>query len=133
MCETFIQRGYDIITGGTDNHLFLVNLKNKGISGARAEKILEYVGIYVNKNTVPGDISALNPSGIRIGTSAITTLKMRNIDSRFIVGYINSVLNQGVEIIKIHNPENMIKFMEHVKSNETLNKIKISIKNFMHI
>ena len=133
MCETFIQRGYDIITGGTDNHLFLVNLKNKGISGARAEKILEYVGIYVNKNTVPGDISALNPSGIRIGTSAITTLKMRNIDSRFIVGYINSVLNQGVEIIKLYKPENMIQFMEHVKSNETLNKIKISIKNFMHI
>ena len=133
MCEAFIEKGYDIVTGGTDNHLFLVNLKNKGISGARAEKILEYVGIYVNKNTVPGDTSALNPSGIRIGTSAITTLKITNTDSRVIVDYIENVLNQGIDIIKTHKPENIAQFMEHVKNNKTLEQIKIDVKNFMYM
>ena len=133
MCESFIQKGYNVVTGGTDNHLFLLNLKNKGISGARSEKILEYVGIYVNKNTVPGDTSALNPSGIRIGTSAITTLNMSCTDVRFIVEYIHKVLTEGANIIKNNEIKNMEEFMENVKKNELINHIKISVKNFMHL
>ena len=133
MCESFIQKDYNVVTGGTDNHLFLLNLKNKGISGARAEKILEYVGIYVNKNTVPGDTSALNPSGIRIGTSAITSLNMSCTDVRFIVEYIHKVLTEGVNIIKNNEPKNMEEFMEHVKKNELINHIKTSVKNFMNL
>ena len=133
MCETFVQKGYNVVTGGTDNHLFLLNLKNKGISGARAEKILEYVGIYVNKNTVPGDTSALNPSGIRIGTSAITSLNMSCTDVRFVVEYIHKVLTEGVNIIKNNEPKNMEEFMEHVKKNELINHIKTSVKNFMNL
>jgi glycine hydroxymethyltransferase len=70
-------RGYRIITGGTDNHLFLVDLRPKGLLGAEAEKRLEAAGISVNKNTIPGDASALKPSGIRIGTPAITTRGLR--------------------------------------------------------
>ena len=133
MCESFVQKGYNVVTGGTDNHLFLLNLKNKGISGARAEKILEYVGIYVNKNTVPGDTSALNPSGIRIGTSAITTLNMSCTDVRFIVEYIHKVLTEGSNIIKNNQIKNMDEFMDYVKKNELINHIKISVKNFMYL
>jgi len=133
MCESFIQKDYNVVTGGTDNHLFLLNLKNKGISGARSEKILEYVGIYVNKNTVPGDTSALNPSGIRIGTSAITSLNMSCTDVRFVAEYIHKVLSEGVNIIKNNEIKNMEEFMEHVKKNELINHIKISVKNFMHL
>ena len=66
-------RGFTIVTGGTDNHMFLVDLRNKGIDGAQAERMLGAAGISVNKNTIPGDTSALRPSGIRIGTPAITT------------------------------------------------------------
>lgn len=73
LAEEMSKKGYTIITGGTDNHLFLIDLRNKGINGAEAETRLSAAGISVNKNTIPGDISALKPSGIRIGTAAMTT------------------------------------------------------------
>ena len=67
--------GYKVVTGGTDCHLVHVDLKNSpgGLSGAKGELLLELINISCNKNTVPGDKSALNPSGIRLGTPAITT------------------------------------------------------------
>jgi glycine hydroxymethyltransferase len=61
------------VTGGTDNHMVLVDLRNQKLSGSKAEQILEAVGISVNKNTVPGDKSAMNPSGLRFGTPPLTT------------------------------------------------------------
>merc|ERR1712106_1101890 len=66
---------YCVVTGGTDCHIIHVDLKKSpgALSGAKGELILEAVGISCNKNTVPGDKSALNPSGIRLGTPAITT------------------------------------------------------------
>ncbi|KAK4642787.1 Cytochrome B translational activator protein cbs2 [Podospora bellae-mahoneyi] len=65
--------GYKIVSGGTDNHLVLVDLKPHGVDGARVERILELVGVASNKNTVPGDKSALTPGGLRMGTPAMTT------------------------------------------------------------
>ncbi|KAL9685691.1 hypothetical protein QQ045_023142 [Rhodiola kirilowii] len=55
--QSLMEKGYDIVSGGTENHLVLVNLKNKGIDGSRVEKVLEIVHIAANKNTVPGDVS----------------------------------------------------------------------------
>ncbi len=83
---------YKIVTGGTDNHLFLVDLRNKGISGAEAEKKLEQVGISVNKNTIPGDKSALYPSGIRIGLAAVTTKGYKESDMFDIAQKIHKTL-----------------------------------------
>ncbi|KAK2750711.1 glycine hydroxymethyltransferase shm1 [Myotisia sp. PD_48] len=65
--------GYNIVSGGTDNHLVLVDLKNRGVDGARVERVLELCGVASNKNTVPGDKSALKPGGIRMGTPAMTS------------------------------------------------------------
>jgi glycine hydroxymethyltransferase len=65
--------GYDIVSGGTDNHLILVDLKSKNVDGARVERVLELVGVASNKNTVPGDKSALKPGGLRMGTPAMTS------------------------------------------------------------
>ncbi|KAL1597223.1 Cytochrome B translational activator protein cbs2 [Paraconiothyrium brasiliense] len=65
--------GYKIVSGGTDNHLVLIDLKDKGVDGARVERILELVGVASNKNTVPGDKSAMKPGGLRMGTPAMTT------------------------------------------------------------
>lgn len=80
--------GYKIATDGTDVHLILVDLRNVGISGAVAECILEEINIACNKNTVPGDKSALNPSGIRLGTPALTTRGMIETDMEKIVKFI---------------------------------------------
>ena len=65
--------GYNIVSGGTDNHLVLVDLKDRGIDGARVERVLELVGVASNKNTVPGDKSAMKPGGLRMGSPAMTT------------------------------------------------------------
>jgi len=65
--------GYNIVSGGTDNHLVLVDLKSKDIDGARVERVLELCGVAANKNTVPGDKSAMKPGGLRMGSPAMTT------------------------------------------------------------
>ncbi|KAG7895353.1 hypothetical protein KL925_000063 [Ogataea polymorpha] len=67
------EKGLDLVSGGTDTHLILIDLRSKGIDGARVEAVLERANIAANKNTVPGDISALFPSGLRVGTPAMTT------------------------------------------------------------
>jgi len=86
--------GYDLISGGTDNHLMLMDLRNKGITGKQAEKALEEAGITVNKNTVPFDPQKpWVASGIRIGTPAVTTRGMKEKDMGVIAEFINRVLN----------------------------------------
>ena len=64
---------YNVVSGGTDNHLVLVDLKTRGIDGARVERVLELCGVASNKNTVPGDKSAMKPGGLRMGTPAMTS------------------------------------------------------------
>lgn len=65
--------GYTVVSGGTDNHLVLIDLKDRGVDGARVERVLELVGVASNKNTVPGDVSAMKPGGLRMGSPAMTT------------------------------------------------------------
>lgn len=67
-------KGYSLVGGGTENHLVLVDLKkSRGIDGARVERVLELVNMAANKNTIPGDVSAMTPGGIRMGTPALTS------------------------------------------------------------
>ncbi|XP_010243076.1 PREDICTED: serine hydroxymethyltransferase 3, chloroplastic isoform X2 [Nelumbo nucifera] len=73
LASRLIELGYKLVSGGSDNHLILVDLRPLGIDGARVEKILDLAAITLNKNSVPGDKSALVPGGIRIGTPAMTT------------------------------------------------------------
>ena len=96
-----IELGYDLVSGGTDNHLMLVDLRNRGITGKDAEKALEKAGITVNKNLVPfDDKSPLVTSGIRIGTPALTTRGMKEEEMEYIATLIDKVLsNIGNESI----------------------------------
>lgn len=88
--------GYTVVSGGTDNHLVLVDLKDKGIDGARVERILELVGVAANKNTVPGDKSAMKPGGLRMGTPAMTTRGFQPDDFTRVA----DVVHRAVEITK---------------------------------
>lgn len=72
--------GYTLVSGGTDNHLILVDLKPSGVDGARAQSVLDLASITVNKNSVPGDKSAIIPGGVRIGTPALTTRGFKEDD-----------------------------------------------------
>jgi glycine hydroxymethyltransferase len=93
MAEAFVKRDYKLISGGTDNHMMLIDLRNKNISGKDAENALVKAEITVNKNMVPfDDKSPFVTSGIRIGTAAITTRGMVESDMDGIVALINEVL-----------------------------------------
>jgi glycine hydroxymethyltransferase len=71
--KALMEKGYTLVSGGTDNHLVLVDLKPQGVDGSRVERVLELAHIAANKNTVPGDVSAMVPGGVRMGTPALTT------------------------------------------------------------
>ncbi|HNZ09520.1 MAG TPA: serine hydroxymethyltransferase [Bacillota bacterium] len=93
LAEELMKRGYRLVSGGTDNHLMLVNLSGTGITGRQAEKALDAVGITVNKNTVPFETEKPTvTSGIRIGTPAVTTRGMKEAEMRTIAGLIDKVL-----------------------------------------
>jgi glycine hydroxymethyltransferase len=93
MGETLIGRGYRLVSGGTDTHLLLVDLRSEEYTGKEAEEALGRAGIHVNKNTVPGDPrSPFVTSGIRIGSSALTTRGMAEEEMRRIAGLIDDVL-----------------------------------------
>ena len=94
MAKTFIDKGYDLISGGTENHLMLIDLRSKGLTGKLAEKALDSVDITINKNMVPfDDKSPFVTSGIRIGTAAVTTRGLKEDDMLRIVSLIDRVLS----------------------------------------
>ena len=98
MADAFVKRGYDIISGGTDNHMMLIDLRNKGISGKEAENALVKAEITVNKNMVPfDDKSPFVTSGIRVGTAAITTRGLVEADMETIVALIDRVLTNHTD------------------------------------
>lgn len=108
MAEAFVKRGYDIISGGTDNHLMLIDLRNKDITGRDAENVLGEAGITVNKNMVPyDDKSPFVTSGIRVGTSAITTRGFEEKDMDAVVDLIDRALknNGNEEALQLINQE----------------------------
>jgi glycine hydroxymethyltransferase len=94
MAGVFIERGYDVVSGGTDNHLFLLSLIRQGLTGKDADAALGRVGITVNKNAVPNDPqSPFVTSGIRIGTPAVTTRGLKEAQCRELAGWICDVLD----------------------------------------
>jgi glycine hydroxymethyltransferase len=93
LADELIARGFDVVSGGTDNHLMLVDLRNRNVTGKVAEKVLDLAGITVNKNTVPRETqSPFVTSGIRIGTPAVTTRGMREAEMRQIANLIEAAL-----------------------------------------
>ncbi|KAM6564022.1 hypothetical protein CsatB_024020 [Cannabis sativa] len=96
--QTLAERGYELVSGGTDNHLVLVNLKKKGIDGSRVEKVLEAVHIAANKNTVPGDVSAMVPGGIRMGTPALTSRGFIEEDFAKVAEFFDAAVTLALKI-----------------------------------
>lgn len=94
LANRLVEHGYKLVSGGSDNHLVLVDLRPSGIDGARVEKILDMASITLNKNSVPGDKSALVPGGIRIGSPAMTTRGLGEREFELIA----DIIHEGVQI-----------------------------------
>ena len=101
----FKELGYSLVSGGTDNHLLLINLKPQGVDGSRAERILELAHIAVNKNTVPGDTSALVPGGIRMGTPALTTRGFLENDFVEVANFVDRAVKISADIKSKSGPK----------------------------
>ena len=113
MADEFLKKDYKLISGGTDNHLMLIDLRNKGISGKDAEETLVKADITLNKNMVPyDDKSPFITSGIRIGTAAITTRGLVDSDMKVIVELID-------------------KTIKHPNNNELIKKVKMDVNSMM--
>ncbi|MES2417250.1 MAG: serine hydroxymethyltransferase [Bacteroidota bacterium] len=109
MAKAFVARGYGIISGGTDNHLMLIDLRNKNITGKIAEKALELADITVNKNMVPfDDKSPFVTSGMRVGTAAITTRGFKETEMEQIVDLIDTVLTNPDDETNLQQVKNKV-------------------------
>lgn len=96
LANALTSRGFKLVSGGTENHLLLLDLRPKGVDGARVERVLEMAHIACNKNTVPGDLSAMVPGGLRMGTPALTTRGFLEQDFEKVAEFID----RGVNIAK---------------------------------
>lgn len=90
--------GFTVITGGTDNHIILVNTKDKGITGSKIEKLCEKCSVSINKNMIATDSSAQSPSGIRLGTPAMTTRGFENKHFETVAKILNDITLLGIDI-----------------------------------
>ncbi len=112
LAEELMNLGYKIVSDGTDNHLMVVDLTNKGISGREAEEILDKIGISTSRSTIPGDPRPpFNPSGIRLGTPAITTRGMKEDEIKKIATWIDAAINNKDNSKKLSQLKEKVKEM----------------------
>jgi glycine hydroxymethyltransferase len=121
--------GYHLVSGGTDNHLVLADLKPQGIDGSRVERVLELVGVAANKNTVPGDKSAIVPGGLRMGTPAMTTRGFNEDDFVRVADVVDRAVTIAIRIDKAankaaadrgeQNPNKVKFFMDHLGNGDS--------------
>jgi glycine hydroxymethyltransferase len=112
MAAALVKRGYKLVSGGTENHLVLIDLRDKDVDGARVERVLELVDINCNKNTVPGDKSALQPHGLRVGAPAMTTRGLVEQDFEKIVEFLHRGINITIDLKKANPAHKLKEFKE---------------------
>ncbi|BHF57482.1 Serine hydroxymethyltransferase, cytosolic [Sparganum proliferum] len=117
--------GYQIVTGGTDTHLLLVDFRPIKLDGVRVCSVLDLLGVTVNKNTVPGDISAMRPSGVRLGTPALTSRGLKLEDMDRVAGFIHRGIQLAQEISRRAASNNIKDFEAILASDE---EVKNSMK-----
>jgi glycine hydroxymethyltransferase len=130
--------GYTLVGGTTENHLVLVDLKPQGVNGARVERVLELVGIAANKNTVPGDKSALHPGGLRMGTPAMTTRGFDEEDFVRVADVVDRAVTMTIRLGKSakesaeargrKNPASVNAFLEYLKDGDDQTEI-VQLRN----
>jgi len=111
LSEELKKKGYHMVTGGTENHLILWDLRELGITGSKMEKICDFCEVSLNKNTVPGDRSALSPGGVRIGTPAITSRGFKEKEMIQLADLLDRLVKKAVEIQNTAESKKLIDFV----------------------
>jgi len=129
--ESLQQRNLDLVSGGTDNHLVLIDLRSKGVNGSKSELVCEQASIALNKNTIPGDKSAMNPNGLRVGTPAMTSRGLVEEDFVQIGEFIGKAVDIAVAVQKESGPK-IVDFRRVLKESPpgTMLELKSEVENF---
>ncbi len=134
LADELTKYGFELVSGGTDNHLLLIDLRNKGVNGRVAAFALEAAGIVTNMNGVPGDtMPPMFPSGIRLGTPALTTRGMKALEMKQVAKWINEVIDE-VHNLELPGDREARREMwkqhkKHISGNRKLAKIAHQVKN----
>lgn len=130
LADALLRKGYSIVSNGTDNHLLLWNVRASNLTGSKMEKLLEAIHISVNKNTIPGDSSALNPGGIRLGTPALTSRGMKEQDMEVVAEFLDRAAQLCSTIQKSFQSVKVAEFTEAVKKNDDVKKLSKEVESF---
>ena len=131
LSDGLVRRGHNIATGGTDNHLLLWDVRTKGMNGNKVEKILDMVSITTNKNSLPGDVSAVNPGGVRLGTPALTSRGLNEEDFDIVAGFLDRGYNLAVRAQRLAQED--LESKQKAGHEESLKKNKAMLKDFLAI
>jgi len=129
LAKALMAKGYKLATDGTDNHLVLWDLRPLGLTGSKMEKLFDLVHITLNKNSVHGDVSAMTPGAIRIGTPAMTTRGLKEADFE----QVAEMLHRGIQIaleIQEKSGKKLVDFVAALETNEKLPALKAEVEEF---
>lgn len=123
-----VERGHVLATDGTDNHLLLWDVRPWGLTGSKVEKVLELASVTTNKNSVPGDTSAINPGGVRVGTPALTSRGLDEADFDRVAEFLHRGCQVAVRAQEIAKAE--LKSRQDSGDEEALKRKKVLLKDF---
>jgi len=129
LAKALIDLGHDIQTGGTDNHLMLWSLRKHELTGSKLEKVCEKAGITVNKNMVIGDQSALSPSGIRLGTPALTSRGFNEKDMVQVAAFLDEAVKISLKI-QAQTGKKLEDFIPALNTNEEVKVLLHKVEEF---
>lgn len=131
LAKALQSKGYELVSGGTDNHLILVDLRPKKLNGAKVEKVLELANIALNKNTVPGDVSAMNPGGVRLGTPALTSRGFVESDFDAVAEFVHRGVNIALDVqAKLDPKAKMPEFRAALEGNEQVKQLRKDVVEY---
>mmetsp|Transcript_41694 Transcript_41694/g.58680 ORF Transcript_41694/g.58680 Transcript_41694/m.58680 type:complete len:388 (-) Transcript_41694:39-1202(-) len=125
------ERGHVLATGGTDNHLLLWDVRPMGLTGSKVEKVLELSSITTNKNSVPGDTSAINPGGVRLGTPALTSRGFVESDCQKVAEFLDKGAQIALKTQKIAELE--LQTRQDAGDEQAMKRTKVLLKDFVQV
>jgi glycine hydroxymethyltransferase len=130
MADELMKLGHTLVTNGTDNHLMLLNCRDKGLTGSKLEKMLDALHITLNKNTIIGDKSAVTPGGVRIGTPAITTRGYNEEDCRQVARFIDRAFKLSLDIQEKSGAKKLTDFQTAISKDANVQKLADEVEAF---
>lgn len=130
MASELIKRGNTLITGGTSNHLMLINVKERGLTGSKVEKLCDALHITLNKNTIVGDKSATTPGGVRVGTPAITTRGYLEDDSKEVGRFLDEAIKLCILCQERAGSKQLKDFTDQIDKSEEIKQLAAEVESF---